>query len=170
MISKLPEEWFMGVSMDKDDLEGIVDYLEPTMYDGIIDLDDEAYKLRRNKLLGMPDTEPLPILKEEAEITRYNLGGGEVFTKTRILDISKFPRTTPDIADIRAEIINSSFEEPSGTKRRHWCKPIYQWKDDMCIKRASCNLYFDECDGRDNPRKNKDYWESNNDNKRTSLE
>ncbi|GJU45701.1 hypothetical protein Tco_1202967, partial [Tanacetum coccineum] len=75
--SKLPEEWFLGVSMDKDDLEGIVDYLEPTMYDGFIDLDDEAYKLRRNKLLGMPYTEPSPILKEEAEITRYNLGGGE---------------------------------------------------------------------------------------------
>ncbi|GJS46045.1 reverse transcriptase domain-containing protein [Tanacetum coccineum] len=42
------------VSKDKDDLEGINDYLEPTLYDGFIDLDDEAYKLRRNKLLGMP--------------------------------------------------------------------------------------------------------------------
>ncbi|GJX27750.1 serine--tRNA ligase-like protein [Tanacetum coccineum] len=54
MVNKLPEEWFSGVSKDKDDLEGIIDYLEPTLYDGFIDLDDEAYKLRRNKLLGMP--------------------------------------------------------------------------------------------------------------------
>ncbi|GJV11717.1 hypothetical protein Tco_1353258 [Tanacetum coccineum] len=76
MIRKLPEEWFLGVSMDKDDLEGIVDYLDPTLYDGFVDLNDEACKLRRNKLLGMPYKEPPPILKEEAEITRYNLGDG----------------------------------------------------------------------------------------------
>ncbi|GKB22294.1 hypothetical protein Tco_0856217 [Tanacetum coccineum] len=58
MVNKLPEEWFSGVSKDKDDLEGIIDYLEPTLYDGFIDLDDEAYKLRRNKLLGIPYTKP----------------------------------------------------------------------------------------------------------------
>ncbi|GJV19853.1 hypothetical protein Tco_1368873 [Tanacetum coccineum] len=63
MVNKLPEEWFSGVSEDKDDLEGIIDYLEPTLYDGFIDPDDEAYKQRRNKLLGMPYTEPPPILK-----------------------------------------------------------------------------------------------------------
>ncbi|GJU81835.1 ribonuclease H-like domain-containing protein [Tanacetum coccineum] len=70
-----------GVSKDKDDLEGIIDYLEPTLYDGFIDLDDEAYKLRRNKLLGMPYSEPPPILKEEAKITRYNLRAGEAVEK-----------------------------------------------------------------------------------------
>ncbi|GJU76212.1 reverse transcriptase domain-containing protein [Tanacetum coccineum] len=77
MVNKLPKEWFSGVSKDKDDLEGINDYLEPTLYDGFIDLDDKAYKLRRNKLLGMPYTEHPPILKEEAKITRYNLGASE---------------------------------------------------------------------------------------------
>ncbi|GJW63997.1 hypothetical protein Tco_0115881 [Tanacetum coccineum] len=77
MVNKLPKEWFSRVSKDKDDLEGIIDYLEPTLYDGFINPDDEAYKQRRNKLLGMPYTEPPPILKEEAKITRYNLGDGE---------------------------------------------------------------------------------------------
>ncbi|GJS23991.1 hypothetical protein Tco_0452623 [Tanacetum coccineum] len=56
MINKLPEEWFSEVSKDKDDLEGIIDYLEPTLYDGFIYHNDEAYKRRRNKLLGMPYT------------------------------------------------------------------------------------------------------------------
>ncbi|GJW11512.1 hypothetical protein Tco_1577339 [Tanacetum coccineum] len=74
MVNKLPEEWVSRVSEDKDDLEGIIDYLEPTLYDGFIDPDNEAYKQRRNKLLGMPYTEPPLILKEEDEITRYNLG------------------------------------------------------------------------------------------------
>ncbi|GJS30111.1 hypothetical protein Tco_0490731 [Tanacetum coccineum] len=64
------------VSKDKDDLEGIIDYLEPTLYDGFIDHNDEAYKRRKNKLLGMPYTEPPPIVKEEAKITGYNLGAG----------------------------------------------------------------------------------------------
>ncbi|GJS51969.1 hypothetical protein Tco_0625331 [Tanacetum coccineum] len=128
MVNKLHEEWFSGVSEDKDDLEGIIDYLEPTLYDGLIDLDDESYKQRRYKLLGMPYTEPPPILKEEAEIIRYNLGAGEFFTKTKILNIKEFPMTAPNTADIRAEIINrnSSSEDLSTTKWRHWCKPICQ--------------------------------------------
>ncbi|GJU30979.1 hypothetical protein Tco_1174568 [Tanacetum coccineum] len=160
LINKLPEEWFSGVSRDIDDLEGIIDYIEPTLYDGFIDHNDEAYKRRRNKLLGMPYTEPPPIIKEEAELTKYNLGAGEVFTKTKILNIKGFPRIAPNIVDIRAEIINDrngSSEDLSYTKRRHWCKQFYQWKEDICTKWASCNPYFDECDGGDNPRENKEY-------------
>ncbi|GJY19211.1 hypothetical protein Tco_0390702 [Tanacetum coccineum] len=78
MINNLPEEWFSGVSKDMDDLEGIIDYLETTLYDGFFDHNNEAYKRRRNKLLGMPYIEPPPIIKEEAEITKYNLGASEV--------------------------------------------------------------------------------------------
>ncbi|GKE13282.1 hypothetical protein Tco_1416833 [Tanacetum coccineum] len=173
MINKLPEEWFLGVSRDMDDLEGIIDYLKPTLYDGFIDHNNEAYKRRKNKLLRMPYTEPSPIIKEEAEITEYNLGVGEVFTKTKILNIKIFSRTAPNIADIRAEIINDkngSSEDLSNTKRRHWCKQIYQWKEDMCTKWASYNPHFDECDGGNNPRENKEYWESSNDDMRTNLE
>ncbi|GJV19854.1 hypothetical protein Tco_1368874 [Tanacetum coccineum] len=40
----------------------------------------------------------------------------------------------------------------------------------MSTKWASCNPYFDECNGGDNPRKNKKYWENSNDDERTSLE
>nr|GEY86801.1 hypothetical protein [Tanacetum cinerariifolium] len=58
MVNKLLEEWFLGVSKDKDDLGGIIHYLEPMLYDGFIDHDDEAYKQRRNNLLGIPYTEP----------------------------------------------------------------------------------------------------------------
>ncbi|GJU79943.1 hypothetical protein Tco_1282308 [Tanacetum coccineum] len=173
IINKLPNEWFSEVSRDKDDLEVIIDYIEPIIYDGFIDHIDEAYKQRRNKLLRMPYTEPPPIIKEETEITKYNLRAGEVFTKTKILNIKGFPRTAANIVDIRADIINdknSSLEDLSNTKRRHWCKPIYQWKEDICAKWDSCNPYFDECDGGDNHRENKEYWESSNDDIRTTLE
>ncbi|GKC54119.1 hypothetical protein Tco_1076864 [Tanacetum coccineum] len=40
IINKLHDEWFKGTDEDDDDLEGIIDYLEPTLYDRFIDLDD----------------------------------------------------------------------------------------------------------------------------------
>ncbi|GJU78982.1 zinc knuckle CX2CX4HX4C containing protein [Tanacetum coccineum] len=43
IINNLHKEWFKGMSDDEDDIEGIVDYLEPTSYEGFIDLDDEEY-------------------------------------------------------------------------------------------------------------------------------
>nr|GEU95063.1 hypothetical protein [Tanacetum cinerariifolium] len=49
---KLNNDWFNGTSEDEDDLEGILDYLEPKSYDGLIDLDYEAYNKRKYRLLG----------------------------------------------------------------------------------------------------------------------
>ncbi|GJT52839.1 hypothetical protein Tco_0978996 [Tanacetum coccineum] len=141
MVNKLPEEWFQGLCKDKDDLEGIIDYLEPTLYDGFIDPDDEAYKQRRNKLLGMPYTESPPILNEEAEITRYSLGAREL---KRSFQYQK-------------EILCKTRQFASG-------------KTNMCTKWASYNPYFNEYDGGNNSRENKEYWESSNDDKRTTLE
>ncbi|GKC08144.1 RNA-directed DNA polymerase, eukaryota, reverse transcriptase zinc-binding domain protein [Tanacetum coccineum] len=37
IINNLHEEWFKGTSDDEDDIEGIIDYLEPTSYEGFID-------------------------------------------------------------------------------------------------------------------------------------
>ncbi|GJU48931.1 reverse transcriptase domain-containing protein [Tanacetum coccineum] len=36
-----------GTSDDEDDIEGIIDYLKPTSYDGFVDLDEEEYNKRR---------------------------------------------------------------------------------------------------------------------------
>ncbi|GKC68274.1 hypothetical protein Tco_1100872, partial [Tanacetum coccineum] len=137
-----------GLSEDKDNLEGIIDYLEPTSHDGFVDPDDEAYRQRRSNLLGMPYKEPPPTLKEEADITRYSFGTGEVFTKGEILKVNKLPRTMFSTIDLRAELINArniESEDLSSTKRRHWCKPILQWKKDTCTTWASC-LEWDEFD------------------------
>ncbi|GKD38127.1 hypothetical protein Tco_1258334, partial [Tanacetum coccineum] len=42
---KLNDDWFNNTSEDEDDLEGILDYLEPRSYDGFINLEDEAYNV-----------------------------------------------------------------------------------------------------------------------------
>ncbi|GJW43374.1 RNA-directed DNA polymerase, eukaryota, reverse transcriptase zinc-binding domain protein [Tanacetum coccineum] len=65
IINKLHDEWFKGTHEDDDDLYGIIDYLEPTLYDGFIDSDDEEYKEKKCRLLGMPYIKPPPILIEK---------------------------------------------------------------------------------------------------------
>ncbi|GJX49950.1 hypothetical protein Tco_0276795 [Tanacetum coccineum] len=47
IINKLHEEWFKGTSDDKDEIEGIIVYLEPTSYEGFIDLDDDPAARRQ---------------------------------------------------------------------------------------------------------------------------
>ncbi|GJV59800.1 hypothetical protein Tco_1465900 [Tanacetum coccineum] len=67
-----------GTDEDDDDLEGITDYLKPTLYNGFIDSDDEEYKERKYGLMGMPYIKPPPILIEKVKVTRHRVGPGEV--------------------------------------------------------------------------------------------
>nr|GEV96520.1 hypothetical protein [Tanacetum cinerariifolium] len=62
IINKLHDEWFKGTHEDDDDLEGVIDYLEPTLDDGFINSDDEEYKERKCRLLGMPYINNTPAL------------------------------------------------------------------------------------------------------------
>ncbi|GKA16347.1 ribonuclease H-like domain-containing protein [Tanacetum coccineum] len=68
---------------DKEDLEGLLDYLKPESYDRVVDLDNEAYIKRRCKLLGMTYKEPTPIRIEKAKVTRYTVFLGETYTKVK---------------------------------------------------------------------------------------
>ncbi|GJV31009.1 hypothetical protein Tco_1391409 [Tanacetum coccineum] len=110
IINNLHEEWFKGTSNDKDDIEGIIDYLEPMLYEGFIDLDDEEYNKRRCRLLGMSYIEPPPIIIEQVKITRYSLGLGKVYTKLEVSNIKELPRTRRNIATIRSNIMDEVFE------------------------------------------------------------
>ncbi|GJY20915.1 hypothetical protein Tco_0393481 [Tanacetum coccineum] len=76
VYDKLDDDWFNGTVIDEEDLDGIVDYLELKSYDGFIDVDDKAYKKKR-----------------------------ECSTKGRILQIDKLPRTSTNVATIRAELM-----------------------------------------------------------------
>ncbi|GKC58449.1 hypothetical protein Tco_1086047 [Tanacetum coccineum] len=99
-----------GTSDDEDDIEGIIDYLEPTSYDGFIDLDEEEYNKRRCRLLGMPYIAPLPLIIEQVKITRYSLGPGEVYTKVEVLNMEELPRTRNNISTIRSDIMDEVHE------------------------------------------------------------
>ncbi|GKA35746.1 hypothetical protein Tco_0722237 [Tanacetum coccineum] len=90
---------------DDDDLEGIIDYLEPRLYDGFIGSDDEEYKERKCRLLGIPYVKPPPILIEKVSVTRYSIGPGEVYTKMKVSEVEELSRTRGNIANIRAGIM-----------------------------------------------------------------
>ncbi|GJU55072.1 hypothetical protein Tco_1228786 [Tanacetum coccineum] len=105
IINKLHDECFKGTNEDDDNLEGIIDYLEPTLYDGFIDSDDEEYKERKCILLGMPYIKPPPILIEKTKVTRYSVGLGEVYTKIKFSKMGELSRTRGNIANIRAGIM-----------------------------------------------------------------
>ncbi|GJU41843.1 zinc finger, CCHC-type containing protein [Tanacetum coccineum] len=110
IINKLHDEWFKGTDEDDKDLEEIIDYLEPTLYDGFIDSDDEEYKERKCRFLGMPYIQPPLILIEKVNVTRYSIGPGEVYRKIKISGVEKLSRTRGNIATIRAEIMNEILE------------------------------------------------------------
>ncbi|GJX20238.1 zinc knuckle CX2CX4HX4C containing protein [Tanacetum coccineum] len=103
---KLNDDWFKDTREDKDDLEGIIDYLEPKSYDEFINPDNEAYNERKCRLLGMVYRKPSPILIEKAEVTRYKVGPGETYTKVKVLEIDEMPKPRDNVAAIRAELMD----------------------------------------------------------------
>nr|GEV96123.1 hypothetical protein [Tanacetum cinerariifolium] len=105
LLDKLNEAWFNGTSEDEDDLEGILNYLEPKSYDGLIDLDDDIYKERKCKLLGLTYREPPLILIEKVKVTTYTIGLEETYTKVKVLGINEVPRTRDNIAKIKAGLM-----------------------------------------------------------------
>ncbi|GJV85170.1 zinc knuckle CX2CX4HX4C containing protein [Tanacetum coccineum] len=110
IIHKLHEEWFKGTSNDENDIEGIINYLEPTSYDGFVDLDEEEYNKRRCRLLGMPYIEPLPIIIEQVKITQYSLGPGEVYMKLEVSNTEELPQTRNNVTTIRSNIMEEVFK------------------------------------------------------------
>ncbi|GKC72912.1 hypothetical protein Tco_1118795, partial [Tanacetum coccineum] len=106
IINKLHDEWFKGTDEDDNDLEEIIDYLEPTIYDGFIDSDDEECNERKCTLLGTPYIKPPPIFIEKVNVTRYSIGPREVYRKLKNLEVEELSRTRGNIATIRAKIMN----------------------------------------------------------------
>ncbi|GJR20266.1 zinc knuckle CX2CX4HX4C containing protein [Tanacetum coccineum] len=84
IIHNLHEEWFKGTSDDENDIEGIIDYLEPTSYDGFIDLDKDEY----NKSLGLR----------------------EVYMKLEVSNMQELPRTGNNVATIRNNIMDEGIK------------------------------------------------------------
>ncbi|GKA10069.1 hypothetical protein Tco_0689502 [Tanacetum coccineum] len=125
------------MSDDEDDIEGIIDYLEPTSYDGFVHLDEDEYNKRRCRLLGMPYIEPLPIIIEQVKITRYSLGPGEVYTKLEVSNTEELPQTRNNVATIRSNIKEEVFENYKDEMTIQQLRGNYRGRLDS---KSCCNL------------------------------
>nr|GEX64563.1 hypothetical protein [Tanacetum cinerariifolium] len=94
ILDKMDETWFSSTRNEKDDLEGMIDYLEPYLYNEFISLGNEG----KCKLLGIIYREPPSIL-----IKRLKLQD----------TIDKIPRTSANGATIRAVILDEMNAEGS---------------------------------------------------------
>nr|GEU74945.1 hypothetical protein [Tanacetum cinerariifolium] len=83
VLDKLDDDRFTETINDEEDLGGIVNFLE-LKHDDFIDINDEAYKERMCKLLGMAYKKPSLILIEKVEVTRG-------FAESKICDKIKEP-------------------------------------------------------------------------------
>jgi hypothetical protein len=115
---KLDNEWFKGTESDDDDIDGIIYYLELQGHDGFTDPDDEAYEQRRCKLLGLTHTKPPLIIAEAYEVTRYNLGPDERFSKIGKIRKSEYSRTSMNVAWMRHNLIKE-MDEVGQVRRQH---------------------------------------------------
>ncbi|GJW34996.1 RNA-directed DNA polymerase, eukaryota, reverse transcriptase zinc-binding domain protein [Tanacetum coccineum] len=100
------ETWFSSTSDGKNDLGGIIDQLKLNLHDKSTDPDKENHQERKCKLLGIIYKEPPPTLIEKIEVTRYNIGLGEIYTGTKILGINKIPRTSTNVANVHAILMD----------------------------------------------------------------
>ncbi|GJZ49832.1 hypothetical protein Tco_0604022 [Tanacetum coccineum] len=125
-FGELHDQLFKGTNEDDEDLEGIIDYLEPTLYNGFIDSDDEEYKERKCRLLGMPYIKPPLILIEKVNVTRYSIGPREVYRKIKNSGVEKLSKTRGNIATIRAEIINEILKNDD--KEESYDETYVLWK------------------------------------------
>ncbi|GKE08153.1 hypothetical protein Tco_1411704 [Tanacetum coccineum] len=106
----LVQEISSNTDEDCEELENFGEEMMELILDTVLnklndDIHDESYKERMCEWLGMTYKTPPPILIEKVEVTRYTIGPGESYTKGRILKIDELPRTSANVATIRAELM-----------------------------------------------------------------
>ncbi|GJR17828.1 hypothetical protein Tco_0966355 [Tanacetum coccineum] len=149
VFDKLGDSWFSGEPQDEDDLDGITNYLEPTSYDGFIDSEDKAYKERLCNFLGMPYRKPPPILIKRVEVTRYNIGPGETYTKTKILGIDKIPRTSTNVANVCAVLMDELGADKSSKEAtiKSLLDAVWITTAHVCVNAAQLELIQEDLKG-----------------------
>ncbi|GJZ22115.1 zinc knuckle CX2CX4HX4C containing protein [Tanacetum coccineum] len=113
ILEMADENCFSSTSDDKNDLGGIIDQLKQNLHEKSTDPDNENHQERKYKLLGIIYKEPPPILIKKIEVTRYNIGLGEIYTGTKNLGIDEKPRTSTNVATVRAVIMDEVGAEGS---------------------------------------------------------
>ncbi|GJX85761.1 hypothetical protein Tco_0336535 [Tanacetum coccineum] len=73
---------------DDDDISDLDDYLIPNDASCYVDEEDERFKERKSKLLGIPYEKPPTFKFEKLEVIKYSLGLAEEYVAIREYDTS----------------------------------------------------------------------------------
>nr|GEU50945.1 hypothetical protein [Tanacetum cinerariifolium] len=144
--------------------------------------EEHTKKFEECKAIFMEDGSPLytPLYYSREEIEYFSANSGfsddekqetereEANEAITTVNINIMPDIIPTHEKEKQNGVKKTNEEP---KRRHWCEAISQEKEGVRHYWASCNPYYDECDGGGLPdNMEKHYWKSNNDRERVDLE
>nr|GEW11996.1 hypothetical protein [Tanacetum cinerariifolium] len=84
-VSQANQEWFdkHEPMEDDDDIGDLDDYLIPKDAPYYVDKEEERFKERRSKLLGIPYKKPPTFKSEKFEIIKYSFGPAEEYVSIR---------------------------------------------------------------------------------------
>ncbi|GKE37483.1 hypothetical protein Tco_1460888, partial [Tanacetum coccineum] len=107
------QEWFDDhepMEGDDDDIGDLADYLIPQDAFYYIDEEDERFKERKSKLLGIPYEKPPTFKFEKLEVIKYLLGLAEEYVAIREYEYDLCVRIEENVSHVYQEIFRKKDE------------------------------------------------------------
>ncbi|GJU82700.1 hypothetical protein Tco_1285065 [Tanacetum coccineum] len=106
------QEWFdERESMEEDDNVGDLDnYLMPSDAPYYVNEEDERFKARRSKLLGIPYKKPSTFKSEKFKVIKYSLGPAEEYVAIKEHEYDIWLRTKKNVSQVYEEIFHKKDE------------------------------------------------------------
>ncbi|GKG07933.1 hypothetical protein Tco_0333765, partial [Tanacetum coccineum] len=95
---------------DDDDIKDIEDYLIPNDAPYYIDEEEEGFKERRSKLLGIPYKKPPTFKSEKFEVIKYSFGPAKEYVAIRKFEYDILVKTKENVSIVYQEIFHKKDE------------------------------------------------------------
>ncbi|GJR86346.1 hypothetical protein Tco_0210357 [Tanacetum coccineum] len=100
--AKANQEWFdeREPMEEDDDISDLDDYLMPSDAPYYVNEEEEIFKERRSKLLGIPYKKPPTFKSEKFEVIKYSLGPSEEYVTIKEHDYDIWVRTKENVSQV----------------------------------------------------------------------
>ncbi|GJQ93716.1 hypothetical protein Tco_0004855 [Tanacetum coccineum] len=95
---------------DDDDIGDLDDYLIPKDSPYYVDEEEEGFKERRRKLLGIPYKKPPMFKSKKFEVVKYSFGPAEEYVAIREYEYDIWVRTKENVSNVYQEIFDKKDE------------------------------------------------------------
>ncbi|GKD81205.1 hypothetical protein Tco_1348044 [Tanacetum coccineum] len=103
------QEWFVDhepIDDDDDDIENLDDYLIPKDTHCYVDEEEEGFKERKRKLLGIMYKKPPTFKSEKLEVIKYSFGPAKEYVAIREYEYDIWVRSEENVSHIYQEIFH----------------------------------------------------------------